>query len=241
VIVRFPSGGDTLSGALYLPEGAAGGPRPGVVVVHDVWGLYDQYHAVAQRLARAGFAALAVDLYARGERPGSPADMPGVMKFLHRLPDRRVLADLQAALDYLRARPEVAGAKLGLTGFCMGGKYADLAAVHCQGLSAAVSWYGMLRADALDDANPEHALDALARVRCPLLALFGADDVLIPQRDVDELRSRVRERALPIEVVVYAGAGHAFANDSRPEAFRAEAAADGWKRALAFFERELAG
>ncbi len=177
MIVRFPSGADTLSGALYLPEPhdrgpqTAGEPRPGVVVVHDVWGLYDQYHAVAQRLARAGFAALAVDLYARGEQPGSPADMPAVMKFLHRLPDRRVLTDLQAALDFLRARPEVAGRKLGLTGFCMGGKYADLAAVHCQGLSAAVSWYGMLHADALDDANPEHALDALARVRCPLLAV----------------------------------------------------------------------
>jgi carboxymethylenebutenolidase len=98
----------------------------------------------------------------------------------------------------------------------------------------------MLRANALDDANPEHAIDALAELGIPLLALFGADDVLIPLRDVEELRSRARERALPVETVIYTGAGHAFANDSRPEAFRAEAAADGWKRALAFFARELA-
>ena len=253
MIVRFASGGDELQAALYLPEPETRGPlgasalprpapalpRPAVVIVHDVWGLYDQYHQVAQRLARAGFVALALDLYTRGEQPGSPSDMPGVMKFLHRLPDRRVLADIQTALDFLRARPEVAGRKLGLTGFCMGGKYADLAAVRCRGLSAVVSWYGMLRADALDDANPEHALDALAELRCPLLALFGADDVLIPQRDVGELRSRASERALPVEIVVYTGAGHAFANDSRPEAFREAAAADAWHRALAFFAREL--
>ena len=89
----------------------------------------------------------------------------------------------------------------------MGGKYADLAAVRCRGLSAVVSWYGMLRADAIDEANPEHALDALAQLRCPLLAFFGADDVLIPQKDVDELRSRARERALPVEIVVYDGGG----------------------------------
>jgi carboxymethylenebutenolidase len=210
-----------------------------VVIVHDVWGLHEPYHGVARRLAGAGFVALALDLYARGEKPGSPSDMPGVMKFLHGLPDRRVLADIQSALDFLRARPEVAGRKLGLTGFCMGGKYADLAAVRCSGLSAVVSWYGMLRADAIDEANPEHALDALAQLRCPLLALFGADDVLIPKSDVEELRSRARERALPVEIVVYTGAGHAFANDTRPEAFRAEAAADAWTRALAFLAREL--
>ena len=239
MIVRFASGGDELEAALYLPETVAHESRPAVVVVHDVWGLYEQYHRVAQRLASAGFVALALDLYARGEKPGSPSDMPAVMKFLHGLPDRRVLGDIQAALDFLRARPEVAGRKLGLTGFCMGGKYADLAAVRCRGLSAVVSWYGMLRADALDDANPEHALDALAELRCPLLAFFGADDVLIPQSDVNELRSRARERALPVEIVVYTGAGHAFANDSRPEAFRAEAASDAWKRALAFLAREL--
>jgi len=244
VNVEFASGSDRLVAALYPPETAAHDsksrlPRPAVVVIHDVWGLYDQYHQAAQRLARAGFVALALDLYARGEQPGSPADMPGVMKFLHRLPDRRVLADIQAALDFLRARPEVAGRKLGLTGFCMGGKYADLAAARCRGLSAVVSWYGMLHADALDDANPEHALDALADLGCPLLAFFGAEDVLIPQSDVEALRERAQARGLPVEIVIYTGAGHAFANDSRPESYRPEAAADAWGRTLAFFAREL--
>ena len=235
--VRFASGGEQIAGALYAPD--AGLPRPGVVIVHDVWGLYDQYHAVAERLARAGFVALALDLYARGEKPGSPADMPGVMKFLHQLPDRRVLADIQSAIDFLSARPEVAGRKVGITGFCMGGKYAFLAASRCRGLSAAVPWYGMLHAASLDDANPEHALDAIGDLRCPLLAFFGAEDVLIPLRDVEALSARANADALPVETVIYTGAGHAFANDSRPESYRAEAAEDAWGRALAFLSREL--
>jgi carboxymethylenebutenolidase len=237
VNVRFASGGEEIGGALYLPD--ADSPRPAIAILHDVWGLHEPYHAIARRLAASGYVALALDLYARGEKPGTPSDMPGVMRFMRALPDRRVLADVQAALDFLRARPEVAGRKLGLTGFCMGGKYADLAAVRCRGLSAVVSWYGLLRADALDDANPEHALDALDGLACPLLAFFGADDALIPLRDVEALREKARARSLPLEVVVYTGAGHAFANETRPEAHRPEAAADAWRRALAFFAREL--
>jgi hypothetical protein len=90
--------------------------------------------------------------------------MPAVMRFLHALPDRRVLADVQAAVDWLRARPEVAGRKVGVTGFCMGGKYAFLAAARCTGIAAAVPWYGMLRADALDEAIRAAGLDPLATV-----------------------------------------------------------------------------
>jgi carboxymethylenebutenolidase len=237
VRVELPSGADTLAGELALPESSA--PAPGVVIVHDVWGLGDLYRGVARRLAAAGYAALALDLYARGEKPGSPADMPGVMRFMHALPDRRVLADVQAALDWLRTRPEVAGRPVGLTGFCMGGKYTFLAASHCSGLAAAVAWYGMLRAPSLDRENPEHALDALERVRCPVLGLFGAEDALIPLSDVDELRARAAARRLPIEVVVYPGAGHAFANETRPETYRKPAADDGWRRALDFFAKHL--
>jgi carboxymethylenebutenolidase len=237
VNVAFPSGRDTIGGTLYVPPG--GLPRPAAVILHDVWGVYEPYHAAGRRLADAGFVALALDLYARGEKPGTPADMPAVMRFLHALPDRRVLADIQAAVDFLRARPEVAGRKVGVTGFCMGGKYAFLAAARCSGLAAAVPWYGMLRADSLDDANPEHALDAAPDFRCPVLAFFGADDVLIPQRDVAELRQRAEKHGLELEAVVYTGAGHAFANESRPEAYRPEAAADAWRRALAFLAAKL--
>jgi carboxymethylenebutenolidase len=238
VRVELASGRDTIAGELVIPAGS--GPWPGVVILHDVWGLGDLYRGVAHRLANAGFAALALDLYARGESPGSPADMPAVMRFMNALPDRRVIADVQAAVDWLRARREVSGQKVGLTGFCMGGKYAFLAASHCANLAAVVPWYGMLRAPAIDAANPEHALDALERVRCPVLALFGAEDALIPQSDVEELRRRAAAWRAPIEIVVYPAAGHAFANEARPETYREAAATDGWRRALEFFAKHLA-
>ena len=235
--VELPSGADTLAGELVAP--AHGRPAPGAVILHDVWGLSDQYRSVARRLAGAGFAALALDLYSRGEQPGTPADMPAVMRFMHALSDRRVLADVQASADWLRARPEVGGRKVGLTGFCMGGKYAFLAAASVRGLAAVVPWYGMLRAPSLDANNPEHALDALARPHPPILALFGAEDALIPQTDVDELRRRSASLGSDVEVVVYPGAGHAFANESRPEAYREAAASDGWQRAFAFLAKHL--
>jgi carboxymethylenebutenolidase len=119
--------------------------------------------------------------------------------------------------------------------------YTWLAAARCTGLSAAAAWYGMLRAAAIDESTPEHALDAVADLTCPTLGLFGAEDAMIPLDDVRELEARAGQRGLPIEVVVYEGAGHAFNNDTRPDAFRAEASADAWQRVFAHFERYLVG
>ena len=175
--VEFPSGNDTIEGALYAPAGGAA--HPGVVVIHDIRGLYDPYHDVARRLADDGFAALAVNLYSRGETPDT-GDMQAVFRFMRELPDRQVLGDLQAAADFLAGRPETAGRKLGITGFCMGGKYVVLSACNLRGLDAAVCWYGMLRVDEIDERNPEHPLDALPRLSCPLLGLFGKEDPVVP-------------------------------------------------------------
>ena len=153
--------------------------------------------------------------------------------------DRQVLADLQAATDWLAARPETRGRALGITGFCMGGKYTILAACRCTGLRAAVPWYGMLTVGELDECNPEHPLDALSDLACPLLGLFGKDDPIVPLAEVERLEPAAAAAGQQVEVVVYPGAGHAFANDSRPDAYRPDAAADAWQRALAFLHRQL--
>jgi carboxymethylenebutenolidase len=98
----------------------------------------------------------------------------------------------------------------------------------------------MLRAPLIDANNPEHPLDALPRLRCPLLGLFGKEDPIVPVADVLELERRAASLSHEVETVVYPGAGHAFANDTRPEAYRPDAAADAWSRALVFFGRHLA-
>lgn len=209
-----------------------------MVVIPDVRGLYDHYHAVARRLAAGGYAALALDLYTREGAPALPT-MDDVFRLMRELPDRRVIQDVQAAIDWLGEQPETRGRRIGLTGFCMGGKYVVLAACSVRGLSAAVAWYGMLRAPVIDSNNPEHPLDALPRLACPLLGLFGKEDPIVPVADVEELERRGASLAHDVETVLYPGAGHAFANDTRPDAYRADAAADAWSRALRFFARHL--
>jgi carboxymethylenebutenolidase len=226
------------TGFLAWPLGA---PVPGVVMIPDVWGLSDHYRGLARRLAGEGFAALAIDPYRKtGRRELS--DVASALAWIRELPDPLVLETVQEALDGLSAHPAVAGRKLGVTGFCMGGQYALLAACGCRGLAACVPFYGMLRyAPGLDPARkPRSPLDALAELRCPVLGLYGAEDAIIPLADVRELERRLAAGAPGGEVRVYAGAGHAFMNDTRPEMYRAEAAGDAWPRMVAFLRARLA-
>ena len=231
-----PAGAQRVRGALFLPP--SGRARAGVVVIPDVWGLSPHYEQIAQKLAGEGYAALAIDLYTRGESPQSFGPQR-VTEFIQALPDGQVLGDVQGAIGFLAAHPALDGARVGITGFCMGGMYTFLAACRCRGLAAAVAWYGMLRAAALDANKPEHVLDAIADLAVPTLGLFGAEDPLIPQTDVDALRERARRARRALEIAVYPGAGHAFNNDTRSEAFRPEASADAWQRLFEHFRRHL--
>ena len=123
----------------YLAHLGAGS-HPGVVMIHDVWGLTDHTRDLARRLAAEGFGVLALDLYRR--EPPAKIEDPG--RWIRELSDPEVLTDIQAGVDYLAGEPPTAGRRVGVTGFCMGGMYALLAACGCRGLSAAVPFYGML-------------------------------------------------------------------------------------------------
>ncbi len=228
---------DVALGFLAHPEGES----PGVVLVPDVRGLYAHYRELACRLADEGFAVLAVDLYRREGPPKieSPAD---ALQWIRELPDPRVLGDLQEAVDFLVGLPEVDGRDVGVVGFCMGGQYALLAACECRGLSACVAFYGMLAYEkGLDPAKkPRSPLDALVDLSCPVLGLYGADDALIPVSDVRRLEEGLARLPHPSQVVLYPGAGHAFMNDTRPDAFRPAVARDAWQRMVGFLRRQLA-
>ncbi len=216
-------------------------PVPGVVLIPDVWGLSDFYRGLARRLAADGFAALALDPYQRTGR-GEFSDPAGALAWIRTLPDPVVLATVQEGIDALAAHPAVTGRKVGITGFCMGGQYALLAACSCHGLSACAAFYGMVRYDpGLDPVRkPRAPLDAVTDLRCPVLGLYGAEDPIIPVGDVEELRRRLARTSQPFDVRLYPGAGHAFMNEARPDAYRPEAAADAWRRMLAFFRERLA-
>ena len=220
--------------------------HPGVVVVHDVWGLSDHYRDLARRLAGDGFAALAVNLYRRTPEP--KITDPGA--WIRALSDPEVIAEIQRAVDFLAADPAVASRKVGVVGFCMGGTYAIHAAAGCRGVFAAAAFYGMLShergllapppGERLDPTRkPRSPLEAARDVRCPLLGCFGAEDPYISIDDVHHFDEQLDAAGKAHEVIVYPGAGHAFLNDTRAEMFRPAAARDAWSRMVGWFQRYL--
>jgi carboxymethylenebutenolidase len=219
-------------------------PSPGVVLIHDVWGLSDHARDLTRRLAGEGFAVLGLDLYRRESEV--KIENPGA--WMRALSDPQVLEDVQAGIDHLRAGPS-AGRKVGVMGFCMGGMYALMAACSCRELSAAVPFYGLLShrhgilhdEAGLDPARkPREPLDYAPSLRCPLLAFFGDRDEFVPLDDVHQLEARLARAQPPAEVVVVPDVGHAFLNDTRPEAYRPAEARAAWERSVAFLHRHLA-
>ena len=228
-------------GHLAHPERGA---SPGVVMIHDVWGLAEHTRDLAGRLAAEGFAVLAVDLYRRESEV--KIENPGV--WMRELSDPQVLSDIQAGVDFLAGHPASAGRRVGVTGFCMGGMYALMAACACRGLSCGVPFYGLLshshgllydEAGLDPEKKPREPLDHAPELGCPLLGFFGGRDDFISSDDVQELERRLARAKHPAEIVVYPEAGHAFMNDTRPEAYRPDAAADAWRRMVEFLTVQL--
>ena len=213
---------------------------PGVVMIPDVWGVSDLYRGFARRLAEDGMTTLVVDPYRKTGRR-QLTDVASALAWIAELSDPLVLETLQEAVDRVSADDAVAGRRVGVVGFCMGGQYALLAACECRGLSACAPFYGMLRyASGLDpERKPSTPLDALGALSCPVLGFYGEADALIPVDDVRELEKRLEKSNAGGEVRLYPGAGHAFMNDTRPEMYRPDAARDAWPRLVAFLHRQL--
>lgn len=236
--LSFQGNDATLRAHFAAPHGD--GPYPGLVLIPDVRGLYDHYRDLAARFAREGFATLALDIYSREGTPDLP-DMGAVFLRIASLPDARVLADVESARKHLASLPSVRASAIGVTGFCLGGQYALMAACTLEGFAASVSWYGMLRYRETNALKPASPLDVAHRLSCPYLGLFGRDDALIPLADVKELERRLAGVPHAVEITTYAGAGHAFFNDTRPEMYRPDAAKDAWPRAVTFLRRHVGG
>ena len=203
---------------------AGKGAAPAVIVIHEWWGLNAQIREVARRLARQGYVAIVPDLY-----HGKVADDPELAHTLSRgLDEDLAEADLDAALGWLRAERRTAKSKAGVVGFCMGGRLSELLALRQPGMAAAVMFYG------LPEANPQK----LAALRVPLQGHFGAEDQGITPETVVAFRTALKTAGKNAEIFIYAGAGHAFMNESRPS-YHAEAARPAWERTLAFFKKNL--
>jgi carboxymethylenebutenolidase len=200
------------------------GAAPAIVVVHEWWGLNAQIRDVARRLSHEGYVAIVPDLY-HGKSTTDPEEAHVLMRGLE---DEVAYSDLERAVAWLKAEPRVAKKKIGVVGFCMGGALAQGLALRSPAIAALVMFYG----------PPVTDPKALASLHGPLQGHYGEKDDGIPVAKVEALRSGLKQAGKLGEVYLYAGAGHAFMNDTRPS-YHPDAARQGWARMLAFFQRNL--
>jgi carboxymethylenebutenolidase len=239
--VSFRGHNGDVGEAYYARAAGAGGPLPGVVVIHHMPGWDEWITEATRKLAHHGYAAVAPHLYFR-EGPGSPDDVGARVRAAGGVTDAQVMGDVAGAMAFLRAQPEANG-KAGVIGFCSGGRHTYLAACTLAGINAAVDcWGGNVIVDdpkLLNAKRPVAPIELTDKISCPLLGLFGNDDENPTADQVNRTEAVLERLGKNYQFHRYDGAGHAFFNTARP-AYRAEQAADGWNKVFAFFNRHLA-
>ncbi len=217
----------------YRAKPAHGGPFPVVLVVQEIFGVHEHIKDVCRRLAKEGYLAIAPELYARQGDVSGLKTIDEIRAVVAKVPDAQVMADLDATAAYAASDGGDAE-RLGITGFCWGGRITWLYAAHTPRLKAGVAWYGRLAGEA-SALTPTHPLDIAADLKAPVLGLYGGADRGIPLPTVDAMRAACAKAATPCEIVVFEGAPHAFHADYRPS-YRAGPAKEGWAKLLAWLK-----
>jgi carboxymethylenebutenolidase len=219
----------------YRAMPATGTNFPVVLVVQEIFGVHEYIKDVCRRLAKAGYMAVAPELYAR---QGDTSKMTNVQEILEtvvaKVPDAQVLADLDAAAAWATKNGGHAN-KLAITGFCWGGRIVWLYAAHNPKLKAAVAWYGRLTGDK-DALHPQQPMDLAGSLKAPVLGLYGGADQGIPEEVVEMFQDDLKAAKSKSVIVVYPGAPHGFHADYRPS-YRKDPAEDGWKKLQDWFKK----
>jgi carboxymethylenebutenolidase len=220
------------------PKGA--GPFPTVLVVQEIFGVHEHIKDVCRRFGKQGYLAVAPALYAREGDVSKMSDISEIMsKVVSKVPDAQVMQDLDSTAAWAKAEGKGDTARLGITGFCWGGRIVWLYAEHNPDLKAAVAWYGRLAGDT-DDLHPKNPIDLVDQLKCPVLGLYGGKDQGIPVASVERMQDAARQAGKTVELIVYPEAGHGFHADYRPS-YDEAAAKDGWRRCLAWFKEHGVG
>lgn len=221
--VSYKSGDETVAGVLYAPAGK--GPFPALVVIHEWWGLNDWVKEQASKLADQGYVALAIDLY-RGHVASSPEEAHELMRGV---PEDRARRDLLAAYTFLASQKNVRQERIGSIGWCMGGGYSLELALREPKLAASVINYGHLATEQSE----------IAKIKAPLLLIFGGQDRGIPVDSVKKFEQQLKTMGKSVELHVYDDAGHAFENPNNKSGYREADAKDAWLKTTAFLDRTL--
>lgn len=209
-----------------------------ILVVQEIFGVHAHIADMCRRFAKAGYYAIAPELYFRQGDPKGYSEIPKLIaEIVSKVPDAQVMADLDDCVAFAKGEGKADTAKLGITGFCWGGRITWLYAAHNPGLKAGVAWYGRVVGDSTA-LTPKHPVDLAKDLKAPVLGLYGGADAGIPNDTVDKMRAALKDgsaAAKKSEIHTYPEMPHAFNADYRPS-YRKEAAEDGWKRAVAWFK-----
>jgi len=229
-----PSQGENMP-AYYARPKEANGPLPVVLVVQEIFGVHEHIRDICRRLALEGYLAVAPELYFREGDPNDYHDIPTLFsELVSKVPDSQVLSDLDHAANWAgRNGGDIR--RMGITGFCWGGRISWLYAAHNPQLRAAVAWYGRLTGEKTMKQQ-KHPIDIAVDLGAPVLGLYGGQDDGIPLESVEQMRQALHAANAKAEIVVYPDAGHAFNADYRPS-YHAESAQDGWARMLTWFKQ----
>lgn len=230
--VKIPVPEGEISG--YRARPGTDGPFPVVLVACEVFGLQEHIKDICRRFAGEGYLAIAPDFFYRQGDVSQLKDFDAIFKIVSKVPDAQVMSDLDAAVEWA-ARNKGDAKRLGVTGFCWGGRVTWLYAAHSPKVKAGTAWYGRLVGDTAP-LQPKNPIDLVPQLKAPVLGLYGGKDEGIPLDTVERMREALKKAGNPSEIVVYPDAAHGFFADVRPS-YRKEDAQDGWKRLLAWFRK----
>ena len=231
--VKIPVAGGEIPAYRAMP--AKGGPFPTVLVVHEIFGVHEHIKDICRRLAKQGYFAVAPLLFSREGDVSSLSDVQAIMQVVAKVPDSEVASDLDATVAWAKSTGKADTSKLGITGFCWGGRQVWLYAAHSQSVKAAVAWYGPLQIPT-SDLRSKNPIDLASQINAPVLGLYGGADQGIPVAQIEQMRAALKAAGKKSEIVIYPDTPHGFNADYRPS-YRPEAAKDGWKRMQAWFHQ----
>lgn len=232
--VQIPVSEGEIPGYRAMP--ASGKTFPVVLVVQEIFGVHEHIKDICRRFAKAGYFAVAPELYARQGDVSKYENIQDVIKnVVSKVPDSQVMSDLDSAMEWAGKTGKGDTSKLGITGFCWGGRIVWMYAAHQPKLDTGVAWYGRLTS-APNPMSPKNPIDVAGQLKAPVLGLYGEKDQGIPPESIEKMKAALKESNSGSEFVVYPDAPHGFHADYRPS-YREEAAKDGWKRMLDWFKK----
>ncbi len=220
----------------YRAQPASGTNLPIILVIQEIFGVHEHIQDVVRRLAKLGYLAIAPELFARQGDVSKLSSVEEIRAVVAKVPDAQVLSDLDATLAWAVRSSQGNVNRVGITGFCWGGRITWLYAAYNPKIKAGVAWYGRLAGESTP-LTAKHPVDIAPTLSVPVLGLYGGKDTGIPLESVENVRALLKSGRSKSEIVVYPEAPHAFFADYRPS-YRETEAKDGWERLQGWFKRQ---